>query len=45
MMLQLDWMKPRDAALFTFLRTHYDNSAIAVDEASVAATLAALLEP
>jgi mono/diheme cytochrome c family protein len=40
MMPQFGWLKAADAAaLFTYLRTHFDNSAPPVDAATVAAAL------
>lgn len=40
-MLQFGWMQPADAAaLFTYLRSHFGNSAPPVDAATVAAALA-----
>ena len=39
-MLQFGWMKPADAAsLFTYLRSHFGNSAAPVDAATVAKAL------
>lgn len=40
MMLQFGWMKaPEAAALFTYLRSHFGNSAPAIDAATIAAAL------
>jgi mono/diheme cytochrome c family protein len=39
-MLQFGWLKPADAAsLFTYLRSHFGNSAAPVDAATVAQAL------
>jgi mono/diheme cytochrome c family protein len=39
-MLQFGWLKPADAAsLFTYLRSHFGNSAAPVDAATVAKAL------
>jgi mono/diheme cytochrome c family protein len=39
-MLQFGWMKPADAALFSYLRSNFGNSAPPVDAAAVAKALA-----